>query len=237
MTSSFLPSGVRDSRMQTVNTRSTQHSMATRFKLRRIDVGNLKRKLKQLFTLNFKAFKSCSRSGATLTPMMIDEEDNKENRPTEHKLPFQLRIFELCSPGPETEDDDCGLPMEVFERLCELEEEMIWLRTRVQHRGEEFRFIDAESLKHIMKTTITEYEAQFWKTVKESVKSQIRCVPRPRAAEADLAHVQRKRRDSPIPCMHFLYCSESLHGHQRSNRRCPTCQAPISVLLNLNLKM
>ncbi|KAL2650010.1 hypothetical protein R1flu_018138 [Riccia fluitans] len=40
-----------------------------------------------------------------------------------------------------------------------------------------------------------------------------------------------------LPCMHFLYCSECLHNHQKRSSECPTCQTPIGAAVNLNLKV
>ncbi|KAL3694702.1 hypothetical protein R1sor_008353 [Riccia sorocarpa] len=277
MKSPFLPGGVYDSTTQTRYIKSPQQY--TTLKTRRMDMGNLRRKLKQLFTLNFKAFISGSRSAATLTPMMIDEDDNKENRPSELELPFEQEAFEfnLLSPGPKTEDDDLDQPTKGIERLCELEEEMIWLRLRVQRRVGEFSFVAIESLKDIIKTTVAEYEAQLEKAVEENAKSHIRCTlledelrkivekrnQRERELETEKRNVLQLKHEAEyvrasfarelekqtchmckgnvrttvlFPCMHFLYCSECLDEHQRSNRQCPSCQTPITAVMNLDLE-
>ncbi|KAG6555543.1 hypothetical protein Mapa_002778 [Marchantia paleacea] len=40
-----------------------------------------------------------------------------------------------------------------------------------------------------------------------------------------------------LPCMHFLYCTECLHTHQKTCKECPTCRGPISALIHCKLNL
>ncbi|BBN11655.1 hypothetical protein MPTK1_5g13730 [Marchantia polymorpha subsp. ruderalis] len=40
-----------------------------------------------------------------------------------------------------------------------------------------------------------------------------------------------------LPCMHFLYCTDCLHTHQKTCKECPTCRGPISALIHCKLNL
>ncbi|KAL3694698.1 hypothetical protein R1sor_008349 [Riccia sorocarpa] len=135
----------------------------------------VQRKLKQLFNINIKPLKSRPTSSSTFVPMMSDGEDKKDRRPLEPQLMTQQEAFELSSPCTAKEDAGYELPTNGVERQCELEEELIWLRMRLQRLGEEFSSTVSGSLHQIMKTELEEYENKFRKNVQQTLKSQIRC--------------------------------------------------------------
>ncbi|KAL2609726.1 hypothetical protein R1flu_028299 [Riccia fluitans] len=133
------------------------------------------RNLKKLFTFNFKGKTSISSLGKT-----EGLDNGSSGNCTRLPLHDREEIGDFEPPTQVTEDYDADRELsprsKAVTRLCEFEEEMISFRIRLRRMGERFSFPIAESLKHMMKAKVAEYEAKFRETLHKSVESQTRCM-------------------------------------------------------------